>query len=192
MCAEEKEKRMFMIAILMLCVDEGELLSFQEIFAQIGKISLPPVILREESAHPLLQISAMEEMLLPGAECLRKFLQPPEREEEHCRIRTAKQYYDIPYEDILFIESECKKSVIYTKRGRVAVPVPLYRIKQELPGNIFLQTHRSFIVHIENIHSIDKMGEAWEISFAGNAKRVPISRTYRKEFLQGMEALSQD
>lgn len=181
-----------MITILMFRMDEGELLSFREIFAQIGKLSLPPVILREETDHPLLHMPASEEMLLPNAESLREFLQPPEREEEHCRIRTAKQYYDIPYEDILFIESECKKSVIYTKRGRVALPVPLYRIKQELPGNIFLQTHRSFIVHIENILSIEKTGEAWEISFAGTAKRVPISRTYRKEFLQGMEALPQD
>lgn len=181
-----------MVTILMFRLDEGELRSFQELCAQIGKLPVPAAILQEGTDHPLSHLSALEEMLLPNVKGLKEFLQPPEREEEHCRIRTAKQYYDIPYEDILFIESECKKSVIYTKRGRVMVPVPLYRIKQELPEHIFLQTHRSFIVHIENILSIDKMGEAWEISFAGAAKRVPVSRTYRKGFLRSMEALTQE
>lgn len=190
-----------MLTILMFNMEEGEFRSFQELCAQIGHIPVSAAILRGEG-HPLYRL---EEMLSPGMECLKNMLQtqpieqtePTELKEPdvktgHCRIRTAKKYYDIPYDAILFIECECKKSVIHTRQGKITVPMPLYRIKQDLPSDIFIQTHRSFIVHIENILSIDKTGESWEIAFAGIAEKALISRTYRKDFLHCMEEFLRD
>lgn len=178
-----------MITILMFNMEEGEFQTFQKFCARIGHIPLSVSVWRGEG-NPLHQL---EEAILPAG--FQGFLhgrtaQPQELDASagHCRIRTAKKYYDISYEDILFIECECKKSVIHTKQGKVTVPVPLYRIKQELPTDIFVQTHRSFIVQLENMVSIDKTREPWEISFADSAERAVVSRSYRKEFLCTLEA----
>lgn len=44
----------------------------------------------------------------------------------YCRISTQKAIYKIPYQDILFIESEQKKSVIHLLKKTICVSVPLY------------------------------------------------------------------
>lgn len=74
----------------------------------------------------------------------------------YCRISTQKAIYKIPYQDILFIESEQKKSVIHLLKKTICVSVPLYRILEVLPKETFVQTHRSFIVNLKNASSIDK------------------------------------
>ena len=51
----------------------------------------------------------------------------------YCRISTQKAIYKIPYQDILFIESEQKKSVIHLLKKTICVSVPLYRILEVLP-----------------------------------------------------------
>ena len=73
----------------------------------------------------------------------------------YCRISTQKAIYKIPYQDILFIESEQKKSVIHLLKKTICVSVPLYRILEVLPKETFVQTHRSFIVNLKNASSID-------------------------------------
>ena len=73
----------------------------------------------------------------------------------YCRISTQKAIYKIPYQDILFIESEQKKSVIHL-------------------------THRSFIVNLKNASSIDKSQNPWTISFFRFG-----AACLRRAFLQG-------
>ena len=79
----------------------------------------------------------------------------------YCRISTQKA---IPYQDILFIESEQKKSVIHLLKKTICVSVPLYRILEVLPKETFVQTHRSFIVNLKNASTIDKSQNPWTIS----------------------------
>ena len=55
----------------------------------------------------------------------------------YCRISTQKAIYKIPYQDILFIESEQKKSVIHLLKKNICVSVPLYRILEVLPKETF-------------------------------------------------------
>ena len=109
---------------------------------------------------------------------------PGEPSSLHCRISTAKGIYNIPYDDILFVESTQKKSVIHTLHGTITVPIPLYRVREVLAEPLFIQTHRSFIINLKNASFIDKTKEPWTISFFGSSKTAFVSRSYRKEVLQ--------
>ncbi len=111
---------------------------------------------------------------------------------QHYRVSTAKKYYDIPYEDILFIESERKKSIVHTKQTNIELPIPLCQVKRELSDRLFIQTHRSFIVNLKNASYIDKTQEPWEISFTDSANKAFVSRSYRKEFMCCMTAFLKD
>lgn len=105
----------------------------------------------------------------------------------HCHIATSKGIYKLPLKEILFIESHQKKSILHTKNGMLPLPIPLYRIKTALPAPSFLQTHRSFLVNLQNISYIDKQNDPWTIHFFATEKNAFISRSFRH---QVMDALS--
>ena len=119
--------------------------------------------------------------------CSSKWSKKPEKERNCYRITTAKEAYDIPYEDILFIESDRKKSIIHTKDGPIELAKPLYRLREVLPRKNFVQTHRSFIVNLENVTYVDKTKDPWEVSFRPSQGIALISRGYRKEFNTNLE-----
>lgn len=98
----------------------------------------------------------------------------------HCHIHTTKRIYNIPLEDILFIESCQKKSVIHTAAETICLPLPLYRIREILPAAFFLQTHRSFLVNMNNISHIDKQTDPWTVFFFHSEKQAYISRRFRQ------------
>lgn len=102
----------------------------------------------------------------------------------YCRISTKKAIYKIPYEEILFIESEHKKSIIHLSENIICVPIPLYRILEALPEETFVQTHRSFIVNLENAASIDKSRNPWTISFFGTEQLAFVGRSFKKNVQQ--------
>jgi len=103
------------------------------------------------------------------------------KQNKFLQIETPKEILNLPLTDILFIESAMKKSVVHLKDGDISFSVPLYRIKEQIEGDSFVQTHRSFIVNIENISFVDKRSEPWIVSFFHSTKAAYISRSYKKD-----------
>ncbi|MDD3393373.1 MAG: LytTR family DNA-binding domain-containing protein [Anaerotignum sp.] len=100
-----------------------------------------------------------------------------------CQINTSKGLYNLPYNEILYIESAMKKSIIHLKKEVIHVPCPLYQMQSMIPGNSFVQTHRSFIVNLENVSYIDKSKEPWGIFFFNSDKEAFASRSHKKALL---------
>ncbi|MBQ2924878.1 MAG: LytTR family transcriptional regulator [Anaerotignum sp.] len=105
----------------------------------------------------------------------------------HCYINTSKGIYNIPLSEILFIECYQKKSLAHMKRETLILPIPLYRLKEALPAALFLQTHRSFLVNLQNVSHIDKQKDPWTVFFFDSQECAYISRSFRR---QVMEAVS--
>ncbi len=101
-----------------------------------------------------------------------------------CCINTAKGIYNIPYEDILFVESGQKKSIFHLTRKNLYLPIPLYRIREALPEPRFIQTHRSFIINLKNVAYIDKTKDPWVISFFNSEQKAFVSRSFKKNVMQ--------
>ena len=123
--------------------------------------------------------------LFAGTEQLR-ILNGETGEALHCLISTSKGIYNIPYEDILFVESGQKKSIFHLTKETLSLPVPLYRIREILPGSCFVQTHRSFIVNLHKISYIDKTKDPWMICFFGSDKTAFVSRSFRNDVLRSI------
>ncbi|MGN0136622.1 LytTR family transcriptional regulator DNA-binding domain-containing protein [Anaerotignum sp.] len=105
---------------------------------------------------------------------------------QFCRISTAKGIYNIPYSEILFVESGQKKSVIHLVNTTISLSLPLYRIRNVLPESYFIQTHRSFIINLQNVSYIDKTKDPWVIFFFKSSKTAFISRSFKKNFIQAI------
>lgn len=87
----------------------------------------------------------------------------------------------IPYDDILFIEKNVEDaySTVVTKNDRIVIKNAIKNIEEQLKesGNFF-RTHRSCIVNIDNIISVEL--KACIIHFHGD-ETAQLSRDRKKE-----------
>lgn len=93
-------------------------------------------------------------------------------------VKTNQKYEKIGYKDILYIESIENYVAIQTQSLKIITHATLKSILERLPVCMFIQTHKSFIVNIQNVSFV-------EGNMLGIAKyKIPISRTFKAEVLQ--------
>ena len=89
-------------------------------------------------------------------------------------IHSDKKNVVVPLADILFIESQKEYILVKTTKEEYRSKYALSKIEEELNPDLFLRTHRSFIVSIKKI----KAYNATEIELPG--KPIPIGGNYRE------------
>ena len=91
----------------------------------------------------------------------------------------------VAVKDILYVDIESRKSRIHTKTQTFTTKQPLSDIFQSLPGEIFTYTHGSYVV---NLNFVDLLENDRIILTDGTD--IPLSRTYRKEFLEKLNTFA--
>lgn len=93
----------------------------------------------------------------------------------------------IPVEQILYIESYQKKTILYTENGLYYSKYPLKTLELRLP-NSFMRIHRSFIVNISHVEHISRdISSNFQVklkSFEG--KNLLISQTYIQQVREAL------
>lgn len=97
-------------------------------------------------------------------------------------VRADYKLIHILFEDILLVEGLKDYIKIYTLRDRkpIITLMSLKSMEEELTPNNFIRVHRSFIVNINKISSIDKNRILIE------HHQIPIGETYRKAFMEAI------
>lgn len=98
-------------------------------------------------------------------------------------VRSDRKMVRIDYSEILFIESLGDYVKIYFDKDTVVTRETISNIEAKLSQNLFIRTHRSFIVSKSKINSYTN--EFIEIG----KKQIPISRSYKTEVLQQLEKM---
>ena len=86
--------------------------------------------------------------------------------------------YKVNLDDIQYIEGLKEYVSYYTKEKRIIVLQSLKSIEESLPSNKFIRVHRSYIVPINRIKTLD--GNQVQIG----EKLIPIGRSYKEEVLR--------
>jgi DNA-binding LytR/AlgR family response regulator len=84
-------------------------------------------------------------------------------------------------EDILYIEALSNYVVLHTKNKKHIVYMSFKGIESQLPKHLFLKIHKSFIVAVGAIQTIDNN----DVIFGGHI--LPISKTYRQSVMDRVE-----
>ena len=84
----------------------------------------------------------------------------------------------VELDDILFIEGLKNYVSIYTKTQRIVTLQVMKQLEEVLPPNRFVRVHKSFIVALDKIHSIERQ----EIFIAD--RQIPIGITYQEPFFR--------
>lgn len=96
-------------------------------------------------------------------------------------VKTEYKIQKIYLDDILFIEGLKDYISIYTKTERIITLQSMKKIDEGLPNHLFVRVHKSYIVALDKIESIERsrimMGD----------KVIPVGDTYRDAFFKMIE-----
>ncbi|HEY8362455.1 MAG TPA: LytTR family DNA-binding domain-containing protein [Tissierellaceae bacterium] len=101
-------------------------------------------------------------------------------------------YYNnrlIPIEskDIIYITVEDKNTVIVTEKGKFETHYTLSELMEKLDPDIFFRCHKSYIVNLKYIESIEPWFNAtYNINLKSVKEVIPVSRSYSKQFKEKM------
>lgn len=93
-------------------------------------------------------------------------------------IRADRKFYKINFDDIKYIEGQKAYVTFHTKQKRITALASLKDLEEALPQKQFLRTHRSYIVAVSEIQSLE--GNIIEV--ANN--KLPVGKMYKDEVLK--------
>lgn len=98
--------------------------------------------------------------------------------QEYFFAKSNGRFERIFFNDVLFVESMQNYVIIHLATQKYIVYITLAGIQEQLPVDRFLKVHKSFIVAVEKVNSIDNN------DLLINQHRIPISRTMRDEVVK--------
>jgi two-component system LytT family response regulator len=93
-------------------------------------------------------------------------------------VKTEHKIQKIYLDDILFIEGLKDYISIYTQKERIITLQSMKKIDEALPNHLFVRAHKSYIVAIEKIESIERS------RILIKDKIIPIGDTHREYFFK--------
>jgi len=96
-------------------------------------------------------------------------------------------FVKIKYNDIYYIEAMENYALIKTNSHSYTIHLSMKTIEEKLPANIFKRIHRSYIVNLKKIHSIEKA----ELFIENNhsLKALPIGRYFKNQILNAINSI---
>ena len=93
---------------------------------------------------------------------------------DHFFVKADHKSVKIRYTDVLYIQGLREYVSIFMKERRVVTLESMKNLEDSLPVDMFIRTHRSFIVAIDKVDAV--VGHSLEL----NKKLIPIGKTYRQ------------
>ena len=93
-------------------------------------------------------------------------------------IKTEYKLLKINYTDILYIEGGKDYVTVFTKTEKILSLSSLIKLQESLPYPQFLRVHKSYIVALDKIESVERQRIFMEKAV------IPIGDTYRDEFFK--------
>jgi DNA-binding LytR/AlgR family response regulator len=97
-------------------------------------------------------------------------------------VKVETKMVRVELNDILFIEGLKNYVSIFTKTQRIVTLQVMKQLEEILPPNRFVRVHKSFIIALDKINSIERQ----EI-YIGD-RIIPIGITYQEQFFKMLEA----
>lgn len=96
---------------------------------------------------------------------------------DHFFIKCDNQIEKVFYNDLVYAEAMLNYVMLYTPSGKMMVYITIKSLEEQLPSDLFIKIHKSFIVNRSKIKSIEG-----NILHIGNEK-IAISQNLREKVL---------
>lgn len=129
-------------------------------------VSLPRFIKAADKARDYCEVMRRQ----------RSDAQMQEEESDFIFVKSDKIIHRVEIDDILFVESMENYVKIFTCKGMIVTRTPLKNFLEMLPDRRFIQVHKSYVVNIGKIKSIEGNTIRFEKSLS-----VPVSRSFKQK-----------
>jgi two-component system LytT family response regulator len=96
---------------------------------------------------------------------------------ERVVVKTGGKIKIIPFTDILYFEASDDYVKIHTPEGAYLKNKTMSYFENTLPKNMFVRTHRSYIINVQEITRIDPYEKENHLAILRSGLRVPVSKT---------------
>ncbi len=79
----------------------------------------------------------------------------PKNSDDHFFIKNGNQIEKVFYDDLLYAEAMMNYVMLYTKSKKLMVYITIKGLEDQLPADLFIKVHKSFIVNISKVKSIE-------------------------------------
>lgn len=97
---------------------------------------------------------------------------------DHFFIKCDNQIEKVNYADLLYAEALMNYVILYTSARKMIVYITMKRLEEQLPENLFIKVHKSFIVNRSKIRSIE--GNMVNLG----VEKITISQNLREKVLR--------
>jgi DNA-binding LytR/AlgR family response regulator len=102
-----------------------------------------------------------------------------QKNDDHFFVKCDNQIEKIFYNDLLYAEAMLNYVMLYTNSKKLMVYITIKSLEEQLPSDIFMKVHKSFIVNILKVKSIEgnmiNIGEA-KITISQNLREAVIKK----------------
>ncbi len=98
-------------------------------------------------------------------------------------IRHAGSLVKVKYSDILWLKADGNYTTLFARKAVYSVRNILKNLEDILPAHEFMRIHKSYIVRIDEIESINSK----DLKVAGDL--IPVGRTYYHVLIDGIQKL---
>ena len=125
------------------------------------------------------------ERLMKGVEKVRRRIENAEfpkqpTDDNFFFIRSQSSFVKIQYDELLYVKAMENFVQIVTESNKHTVLIPLSTVESQLPDDIFMRSHRSYIVNLKNITSVERDS----VHIGENV--VPLSDQFREKLMQSI------
>jgi DNA-binding LytR/AlgR family response regulator len=128
----------------------------------------------------LLKPFSFDRFLQATEKVYKKLYHAYKSEKNYLFVKTEYRIEKVLYDDILYIEGMRDYRSIQKADSKILTLQTFTELEKELPENIFCRVHKSFIVAISKIESIERN----RIRIVN--RLIPVSETYRQRFHQAI------
>ncbi|MCW2117848.1 LytR/AlgR family response regulator transcription factor [Flavobacterium sp. 7A] len=127
----------------------------------------------------LKSIARAQQLFNPTIIPVPSIISAPELEQDFMFVKADYENIKLNYSDILYIEGLKDYVKIYTTENKyILTLISLIKLEQNLASKGFSRIHRSYIINIKHVKSIQKN------KVIIDEKRIPISESYKTAFFE--------
>ncbi|OMP66528.1 LytTR family DNA-binding domain-containing protein [Domibacillus epiphyticus] len=101
-------------------------------------------------------------------------------------IKAEDRWYPIPYNDVIYLESEGRKTKVQAHSGVGFHKLNLTELEFMLPEDSFIRVHRSYIVNVHYIQEIQPDSHSTFLLIMKDRTKIPVTQTYTSAFRKSL------
>lgn len=101
-------------------------------------------------------------------------------------IKAEDRWYPVPYSEVMFLESEGRKTKVQALSGNGYHKLNLTELEFMLPDDAFIRVHRSYIVNVNFIQEIQPDSHSTFLLIMKDRTKIPVTQTYTSAFRKAL------